>query len=242
MNILKTLLTGVFAVSVCIAQNSTKSITIKDADGNIYHTVKIGNQVWTVENLKTTKYNDGTPVPFEIGFPEWQRNHTSPAYCWYKNDINNKGKYGALYNWYAVNTGKLAPKGWHVPSTDEWDTLVNYLIANGYNWDGTTTGNEISKSLAAKTDWRISTVTGAIGNDLNANNSSGFLALPGGARDGSFWNIGSLGNWWCTTEGDTSMHSSAKCAYSMRLHSDVPNFACNCIEKHSGLSVRLLQD
>jgi uncharacterized protein (TIGR02145 family) len=78
-------------------------------------------------------------------------------------------KYGVLYNWFALATGKLAPQGWHVPTDADWDTLHNYLIANGYNWDGTTTGNKIAKSMAAQTDWYTGTTTvGAIGNYLRA--------------------------------------------------------------------------
>ena len=124
-----------------------------------------------------------------------------------QTDLENIKKFGALYNWYAVNTLKLAPKGWHVPNDAEWDTLQNYLTTNGYNWDGTTKENKIAKALAARTDWAFSKDSGAIGNDLTKNNRSGFSALPGGSRnygghgfsDGkfivwySFWPIGDKG-------------------------------------------------
>jgi len=126
---------------------------VKDADGNVYQSVRIGSQVWTVENLKTTKYNDGTAIPNVTDSTEWIE-LTTGSYCYYANNPDNKAKYGALYNWHAVNTGKLAPEGWRVPTDAEWDTLKNYLITNGYNWDGTTTGNKIGKALAARTDWR----------------------------------------------------------------------------------------
>ena len=128
--------------------------TITDFDGNGYQAVKIGNQVWTVENLRTTKYNDGTAIPYVTDSAAWV-NLTTPGYCYFNNMVNADSirKFGALYNWYAVDTKKLAPAGWHVPTDAEWDTLENYLIANGYNWDGTTDSNKIAKSLAAKTDW-----------------------------------------------------------------------------------------
>lgn len=189
MNILKSLLSGAFAVSICIVQGCSNSNTVKDIDGNAYKTVKIGNQVWMAENLRTTKYNDGSSIPeiknsirhlgYGYSCPEWYIDHKG-AYCFYKNTIDKDSinKFGALYNWYAVNTGKLAMKGWHVPTAAEWDTLQNYLIANGYNWDGTTTGNKIGKSLAAKKYWDKSEENGSYGNNLAKNNRSGFSAFP----------------------------------------------------------------
>jgi uncharacterized protein (TIGR02145 family) len=91
--------------------------TVKDADGNVYHTVKIGNQVWTVENLRTTRNNDGSAIPHVTDGTEWAA-LTTPGYCFYDNmsNVDSIKEYGALYNWYAVDTKKLAPAGWHVPS------------------------------------------------------------------------------------------------------------------------------
>jgi len=177
---------------------------VLDIDGNVYHTVTIGTQVWMVENLKTTKYNDGTSIPFVSDGTAWS-NLTSPGYCFYNNDAVNKNKYGALYNWYTVNTGKLAPIGWHIPNDTEWPILENYLIANGYNYDGTTTGNKIAKSLAATTDWYSSSNIGSIGNDLTKNNTTSFEALPGGGRHGTgiFNDVGDAGCWWSSTEDGT---------------------------------------
>ncbi|MGC3978546.1 MAG: fibrobacter succinogenes major paralogous domain-containing protein [Paludibacteraceae bacterium] len=181
--------------------------TMTDIDGNTYKTVKIGTQTWMAENLKTTKYNDGTAIPNVTNNDTWWSS-TTGAYCWYNNDISNKATYGALYNWYAVNTGKLAPKGWHVPTDAEWTTLENYLIANGYNYDGSLSGNKIAKALASTTSttgWSTSTEAGAIGNDLNKNNRSGFSALPGGSRyDDGFDGAGKGGYWWSSTQTGTS--------------------------------------
>jgi uncharacterized protein (TIGR02145 family) len=108
---------------------------LTDIDGNVYNTVIIGTQVWMTENLKTTKYNDNTKIPNVIDNTPWCTLPT-PAYCWYKNDeASNKHSYGALYNWFTVNTGKLCPTGWHVPSEVEWTTLTDCLggesIASG---------------------------------------------------------------------------------------------------------------
>ena len=177
-----------------------------DADGNNYNVVTIGTQTWMAENLKTTQYNDGTAIPNVTDNTSWT-NLTTGSYSWYNNDATTyKNNYGALYNWYAVNTGKLAPAGWHVATDAEWTTLENYLMANGFNYDGTTTGNKYAKSLAANTNWITYTGTGVIGNDLSKNNSTGFSALPGGIRDngnGTFGDIGSGGYWWSSTEGGT---------------------------------------
>jgi hypothetical protein len=101
--------------------------SVKDIDDNSYVTKKIGNQVWMAENLKTTKYNDGSAIPLVTDNTGWV-NLTTDAYCWYSNDPGTYGNtYGALYNWYAINTGKLCPEGWHLPGEDEWTTLSTYL-------------------------------------------------------------------------------------------------------------------
>jgi uncharacterized protein (TIGR02145 family) len=212
---------------------------VADIDGNFYQTIKIGTQEWAIENLKTTKYNDGSAIPLITDSVAWN-NRTTPGYCWQKNDITNKNKYGALYNWYTINTGKLAPPGWHIPSDAEWTIMENYLIANGYNWDGTITGNKIAKSLASKTDWLPYTNPGVIGNDLSKNNRSGFSAFPAGTRtyDGSFYAI--IGNdsfLWCATEYDGSS------AYSRMLFSGFDNLTRGKYSsKSNGFSVRLIKD
>jgi uncharacterized protein (TIGR02145 family) len=233
----------------CVQYNSdTSGIAIKmiasagtmtDTDGNIYQTVQIGTQVWTVDNLLVTKYNDGSAIPFVTDSAAWD-SLTSPGYCYYNNttDVDSIKKYGALYNWYAVNTEKLAPAGWHVTTDSEWTVMQNYLIAKGCNWDGTITGNKIAKSLAAKTDWRTDTTTGAIGCDLTKNNSSGFSALPGGYRDigGYFDVIGSDGLWWSATEVSASYawyrYLLCGICYIVRI-----NYIKSC-----GFSVRLVRD
>ena len=148
-----------------VLANSCKKddLSVKDGDGNTYSTVTIGTQIWLGENLKTTKYNDKTEIPLVTDDTEWE-GLTTPGYCWYNNNSSYKNTYGALYNWYAVNTGKLCPSGWHVPSNTEWTALEDYLIANGFNYDGSDTGNKIAKSLASASGWQISMETGAPGN------------------------------------------------------------------------------
>lgn len=176
--------------------------TVTDIDGNKYATVKYGNQEWMTENLRVTRYNDGTPISFIPENYDWWMN-TSPAYSWYRM------AYGALYNWYAIdqdsNGGRnICPVGWHVPDHDEWEELQNYLIIEGYNYDGSASGNMIAKAMAAPPTWKYSSDIGAPGNsDFPAKiNASGFSALPGGHRDsnGSFNYIGHYGTWWSSTK------------------------------------------
>jgi uncharacterized protein (TIGR02145 family) len=105
------------------------SMTVMDIDGNVYRTLKIGNQTWIMENLKTTRLNDGQSIPYKPGASDWAT-LMSPGYCWPDGDPSNSEDYGALYNWYVVNTGKLAPNGWHVATDEEWSTLTAYLGGN----------------------------------------------------------------------------------------------------------------
>jgi len=213
---------------------------IKDINGNIYDTVKIGNQIWMKQNFKATKYNDNTPITLITDSAAWA-NCTSEGYCYYNNTTNGDtiNKFGALYNWYAINTGKLAPAGWHVPSKDEWDTLQNYLIANGYNWDLTTTGNKIGKSMAAKTDWSTAnSAVGIVGNNLSGNNKSGFTGLPAGQREGAgiFSLAGIIVNWWSTTNAGYAG------AYYCYLYNLYENLYRNDMYNNWGFSVRLLRN
>ncbi len=210
--------------------------TVRDKDGHLYQAVKIGNQVWMTENLKTTKYNDGMSIPLVTDSQDWGKQ--TPRYCWYGNNVANKNLFGALYNWYTVNTGKLAPTGWHVPSEPEWDTLQNYLIANGYNYDGTTSENKISKSLAAKLNWNQTPVSGTPGNDLSINNRSGFSAFPSGYRNqyGLFLGILYYGYWWSTNEYDLT-----DAWYRYLIYSAADMYR-NSTDNSYGYSVRCLRD
>lgn len=181
-----------------------KFVNYTDADGNHYAVVHIGEQTWMAENLKTNKYRNEESIPNVTENSEWGA-LTTGAWCHYFNNVENDAKYGKLYNWYAINDArKIAPEGWHVPTEVDWSTLENYLIANGFNYDGTTDGNKIPKALAANFDWNPSSGEGTIGNDLTKNNSSGFSGLPGGYRDlfGAFVSPGNNGIWWSLSESD----------------------------------------
>ena len=111
--------------TITVQINVIELTTVTDIQGNVYRTVKIGKQEWMAENLKATKFNDNSDIPMVTDNAAWSLLAT-PAYCWYKN-LSELKPYGALYNWYAVNSGKLAPAGWHIPTDAEWDTLVQFL-------------------------------------------------------------------------------------------------------------------
>jgi uncharacterized protein (TIGR02145 family) len=167
--------------------------TVSDFEGNTYKTLKIGKLTWTIENLRSTKYNDGSAIP--------QGN-----YSFYKNttDAAAKKKWGALYNGTTALNSKLAPSGWHVSTVADWDTLQNYLIATGHNYDGTLSENKIAKAMAENTGWQEFKEEGAIGNGQEKNNSSGFCGQPGGLKnfDGTFFDQNVIGYWWTSTKKD----------------------------------------
>ena len=180
-----------FATAVTAATTLYAKWQIQDADGNIYTEVTIGTQVWMVENLKTTKYNDGGDIPNVVDNIGWGTLQ-SPAYCWYNNDSTFKNPYGALYTWYAVNTTKLAPTGWHVPTLNEWSTLFSYLGADDAG------AGKLKE--AGFTHWNSP--------NSYATNSTEFTGLPGGLRydgAGTFGgNMGQWGMWWLTDENSSS--------------------------------------
>ena len=214
-----------------------------NCDGNPIPSIVYGSQEWTVENACHITYRDGTPIPQVTDNDEWA-NLTTGAWCYYDNDTSKH----RLYNWYAVagihdnndstQNKEFAAEGWHVPSEDEWLTLENYLIANGYNYDGTTIESKIGKSIASNTGWNSSTVEGAPGNDQNLNNSSGFNAIPEGYGFdiGGFGLEGSNAIFWSSNEGGTE--DALRCSLSTHNSYIIINYAY----KESGFSVRLVKD
>ncbi|MBM3416347.1 MAG: hypothetical protein FJY20_07845 [Bacteroidetes bacterium] len=153
--------------------------------------VTIGNQVWMAENLNVDKFRNGDPIPHAKTAEEWTKagQNKQPAWCYYDNNPANGAKYGGLYNWYAVNDPRgLAPRGWHIPSDDEWTVLTDYL--GGEDVAGT--------KMKSTSGWE---------ENGNGTNSSGFNGLPGGLRggNGSFSSVGKFGGWWSSTVGSTSL-------------------------------------
>lgn len=159
--------------------------TVVDIDGNVYNTVVIGSQTWLKENLKTTKYNDGISIPLVENDTAWI-NLSTPGYCWYDNNQTIYGNtYGALYNWYTVNTNKLCPLGWHVPTNVEWTTLVDYLGGSDL------AGGKLKE--VGTTHWQTP--------NTEASDLYYFTALPGGERSsfGLSHDVGKIGSWWTAT-------------------------------------------
>ena len=224
----------------------TAEVSLVNCDENPIPSLVYGTQEWTVENICNITYRDGTPIPQVTDNTEWG-NLTTGAWSYYDNDPT-KGK---LYNWYAVagihdndpNTPnkEFAPEGWHVPSDAEWTTLEEYLIANGYNYDGTTTENKVAKSMASTTGWDTSTITGEPGNNQSSNNSSGFNAFPLGIRGnsangGAFYSEGNYTAFWSSTENSTGN------AWERDLNHNDIYLGRIARDKHIGYSVRFVRD
>ncbi len=205
--------------------NFTTNATITDIDGNIYNTVTIGTQTWMKENLKTTKYRDGTAIANVTDNTLWS-NLTTGAYCWYSNAIPNKTTYGALYNYYTVIDGhNLCPTGWHIPTDAEWTTLTTYL-------GGTTVAGGKLKETGT-THW-LTPNTGAT-------NSSNFMALPAGARvfvisSFSFNGLTESGNWWSATASSTTN------AWFVSVSNTAASSTRSNNLKTTGLSVRCVKN
>ena len=192
--------------------------SMTDADGNAYKTVQIGSQVWMAANLKVTKYRDGTAIANVTGNSTWSA-LGSGAYCWYENNASAyKDTYGALYNWYAVNTGNLCPTGWHVPTKDDWNALFSSYSLNGLAEAGTE-------------HWQ-SGILSAL-----ATNKYGFTALPGGFRksDGTFDKIGYNATWWASSEYNTLQSYRSMISYEGTLQ-------ISYAAKAEGQSVRCIRD
>jgi uncharacterized protein (TIGR02145 family) len=213
--------------------------TVRDVDGNLYQAVRLGNQVWTVQNLRTTNHDTDSTLRRVNDPTEWS-NLTTGAYCFYDTttDTAMQRICGALYNWYAVNAGRLSPAGWHLPTSAEWVQLVDYLTTSGYNWDGTTSGNKVGKSVAAQTYWDPSSTAGAVANDVWANNRSGLTVLAAGYRryNGGFYLMDNAVGLWSTTPYDSL---TASCRY---LRSDFVDLQAINLDKKFGFCVRLVKD
>ncbi|MDB4108093.1 T9SS type A sorting domain-containing protein [Flavobacteriaceae bacterium] len=233
----------IFACSYGQGEQLYADGTATDQDGNTFEWINYGTQDWAIENAEVVTYRDGTLIPQVAVATEWE-SLTTGAWCYYSNDPS-KGK---LYNWYAVMgihdaepttpNKEFAPEGWHVPSDAEWTTLEEYLIANDYNYDGTTTENKIDKAMASTTGWITSTTTGAVGNYQSLNNSSGFNAFAEGYRYnvGSFWGEGYSAVFWSSTEYD------ANYAWNRSLNFNFSYLSKRDFDKHFGFSVRFVRD
>jgi uncharacterized protein (TIGR02145 family) len=197
------------------------STAVTDYDGNVYNTVTIGTQTWMTENLKTTHFNNGDPVPQVTDQAAWG-NLSTAGYCNLENDVNNAAIYGRLYNWYAVNDNrKLAPAGWHVATDEEWTTLATYL------------GGE----LVAGGKMKETGTAHWCDPNIGATNESSFSALPGGGRTDIIFTSGcEWGLWWSATESD------ATTSYNRIIFDSGTEINRVNNDKRFGMSVRCVKD
>ena len=223
-------------IQACESSNNAIGEII-DIDQNFYTTVAIGQQTWMQQNLNVSRYTDGTPIPQVTDNTEWA-NLTTGAWCYYNNDVAYGPIYGKLYNWYAVAgiydaaslanpalRKKLAPAGYHLPSSEEWITLTNFLGGNFV------AGGKMKQ--ANTTLWQAP--------NLGASNETGFSALPGGWRhdyEGTCRNIGVNGYWWTSTLSTTTTEVMLRYLF---YNSSGGPFA-GYEQKSSGISVRFVKD
>ena len=194
---------------------------VTDNEGNFYRTIKLGHQEWMAENLHTDKYNDGTSIPQITSNVDWSA-LMSGAWSYYDNDPNNEDPYGKLYNWYAIETNKLCPVGWHVPDVDEWDNLMYYLGGLPV------AGGKIKE--AGNGHW--------LAPNTGATNISDFTALPHGFRfsSGQFFHLSKSAGFWSQTEDGLND------AFRFVAEYDDANINRGALPKVLGLAVRCIRD
>jgi uncharacterized protein (TIGR02145 family) len=198
----------------------TPSDPVSDVEGNVYQTVKIGNQIWTTGNLRSTKFNDGSSIPYVDVQANWV-NLNTPAFVYYAFDSANKPTYGALYNYYAATDPKIAPAGWHVPTAAEWQTLILALGVNA--------GDKLKEM--GTTHWQPPV--------SNATNESGLTVLPGGFIDGG---DGSFNLLFYTAAFWTSTETNATNATVFQLVNTNSTVSSTSYYKSNGYSLRLVKD
>jgi uncharacterized protein (TIGR02145 family) len=225
-----------FSFFSCKKTNSetASNSSVTDASGNKYPTVVIGTQTWMAENLRTTKFRDGSNVPLVTDNVQWEFNSINntklPMMCWYNHDQTayTANKYGALYNWHVINPASngnknICPAGWHVPSDDEWSILTNFL-------GGESIAGGKMKSVGYQHWPRPNT---------GATNSSGFSGFPGGFRlyYGIFGSVGSDGLWWSSTESD-----AGRAWYRTMKYNSSSLIRSNFSSTENALCIRCLKD
>jgi len=242
-------------IEICLIEegsNVKETGTVSDYDGNIYNTIKIGNQWWMSENLKTKHFSDGSEIALVEDNLRWDSlGDMDIAYSYYDHSSSNANSYGALYTWAAAMNGAastdavpsdvqgVCPSGWHLPSDFEWMVLEKYLgmsedEAMAFHWRGTNEGNK----LKTRSGWY---------NNGNGSNTSGFSALPGGLRlpTGAFIELGKTTKFWTATEISINNFSYAWNRSLSNSNSQVGQFLGHHfygLPKDHGLSVRCVKD
>ena len=207
-------------MNICICTMHAQNLV--DVDGNTYKTIVIRNQKWMTENLRVTRFNDSTEINFIPDRMSWRSSY-DPAYCWYRPDSStDNNAFGALYNWYTVNSEKICPIGWHVPSNEDWRNLIDNI------------GGPFNAGEKLK-DWNSGNWDE---NPTPERNETGFSALPGGYRDihGKFKDIGIQACWWSSEELKTPE------VYFAHLQSNVSNLQIHPTYNNEGFSIRCISD
>ncbi len=198
-----------------------------DIDGNVYSTIMVGDQEWMAENLKVTRYRNGDPLIDVPDEEQWNWMYNG-AYCSNENDDNNESSFGYLYNWYAVDDDRgVCPENWHVPTLEEWQNLVEDFG-----------GNDVAGAHLKATG----TLEGGDGlwHEPNpSTNESGFTALPGGYRNGSYFeSVGSRVYFWSSTRYQVVGQYS----HYIKLNNYDTSATISYFEWHKGLSIRCVSD
>ncbi len=209
-----------------------EGMPIKDLDGNVYRTINTESGVWMAENLRTSKLNDGTPLPLINDNSEWDKTKTS-AYGWYKSTAEYTETYGAIYNWYTVETEKLCPKGWHVPTKEEWQDLMENAGSGHRDRD-----NAAMLKEAGTAHWKAP--------NEGATNEIFFTALPAGEVSFAYSDekAGTKTSWWTSNEDRFNLNpgESATNANNVGLTYDFLSSSEGSFNKKSALPVRCKMD
>ena len=208
--------------------------SVTDIDGNTYATIQIGTQVWMAENLRTTRYRNGDPIPNVTDKGKWG-GLSSGAWCHYENDPKHEVPYGKLYNWYTVNDPrKVCPAGWHLPTDGEWQQMEAALGV-----PASELGRKEFRGAAQNVGGKMKTTTLWESPKLSTTNSSGFSGLPGGSRysnNGYFYYLGHGGYWW------SASHSGAENAWRRYLNDLNAGVNRSYYAKRNGFCVRCVRD
>ncbi len=241
---------------VCIAansfanQNNSFNKTAKDIDGNLYQTIKIGSQYWFAANLITTRYNDGTSIVTGLGDDDWASTNAG-AYAIFPpipRNINTYEQslevYGKYYNWYAVNSAQLCPQNWRVPSSDDWNKLIDYLISNYQHIANSDVANVLKSCRSRRSPLGDACDTNTLprwdrSRRHYGTDEFGFSALPTGRREtlGGFFTMNLLiGFWWTSTE------SSERDAYYYSIFPNKGHIYIDKTNKKRGHAIRCMKD
>jgi uncharacterized protein (TIGR02145 family) len=219
--------------SLAQEENANAGMPVRDIDGNVYRVIMTESGVWMADNLKALSYNDGKPIPIIRDRKQWEKTKT-PAFGFYSNDVKYTETYGAIYNWYAVSTGKICPKGWHVPTEEEWNDLMDYAGSSQKSGD-----NPAKLKEKGTAHWKAP--------NTGATNEIFFNALPAG--EVSYFNTnaepGTMTNWWTSTEDKLSIDPSTKKAANANIVGLKYNFNSKNLgtyQKESALPVRCKLD